>query len=389
MKVAIVHDYIKEYGGAERVLEELHNMYPDSDVYTLVYLPKFLGPHRERFENWKIKTSFLQWIPFKGKLISLFRLIDPLVFKMFDLTKHDLIIVSAAGTYSGVNSFKKSKKSLHICYCHTPPRYLYGYATANKWTTNSLREFLLFLGQIPMHFIRLYDFIDAQKPDYFLANSKEIASRIEKFYRRKAKVIHPPIDIPNIKKPVQMSKRKFYLSGGRLARAKRFDLAVSACTKLNLPLKVFGREFAGYGNELKEIAGPTVEFLGEVSQKKKWELIKNAKAYISPSLQEDFGMLNLEVNAGGTPVIAYKSGGVLETVIDPLARASTEFSRTSSEQVATGILFDEPNVDSVIKAIKRFEKVNFKPQVLINHARRFSKERFEKEMRKYVSSIMN
>jgi len=371
-KVALVHDYIKEYGGAEKVLEELHNIWPDADVFTLVYLPKFLGPHKERFKNWNIKTSFLQRIPFRGKMISLFRLIDPFVFKMFDLTKYDLIIVSAAGTYSGVNSFKKSDKSLHVCYCHTPPRYLYGYATANKWTTNSLRKFLLLLGQIPMHFIRLSNFVDAQKPNFFIANSNEIASRIEKFYRRKASVIHPPVDIPEIKKTVPMNKRKYFLTGGRLARAKRFDLAVSACTRLDVALKVFGREFSGYGDELKKIAGPTIEFLGEVSQEKKWDLIKNAKAYISPSLQEDFGILNLEVNAGGTPVIAYKSGGVLETVIDS----------------KTGILFTESNVDSVIGAIKRFEKTRFDPRKLIMHAKKYSTGTFVRKIRKFVASGM-
>ncbi|OGM25706.1 hypothetical protein A2962_04020 [Candidatus Woesebacteria bacterium RIFCSPLOWO2_01_FULL_39_61] len=370
MKVALVHDYIKEYGGAERVLEALHEIWPNADVYTLVYLPKFLGPHRERFKNWNIKPSILQYVPLKGKLISMFRLIDPLVFKMMDLSDYDLIIVSAAGTYTGVNSFKKSKKSLHICYCHTPPRYLYGYATANKWTTNSLRRFLLILGQIPIHFIRLYNFIDSQKPDYFIANSKEIVARINKFYRRDATVIHPPIDIPKILKSTPIKDRKYYLTGGRLARAKRFDLAVEACTRLNLPLKVFGREFAGYGKELKSLAGPTVEFLGEVSQEKKWSLIKNAKAYISPSLQEDFGMLNLEVNAGGTPVIAYKSGGVLETIIDG----------------KTGIFFDEPSVESVIAAIKQFNRIKWDKKKLQENARKFSKERFEDEIKEFVKA---
>ncbi len=373
MKVALVQDYIKEYGGAERVLEELHNLYPDCDVYTLVYLPEFLGPHRERFENWKIKTSFLQWIPMSGKLISMFRLIDPLVFKMFDLSKYDLIIVSQAGTYSGVNSFIKSKKALHICYCHTPPRYLYGYATANKWTTGTVRKFLLLLGRIPMHFIRLYDYVNAQKPDYFIANSKEIASRIKKFYRRDAVVIHPPIDIPKNVNTLPIKNRKYYLTGGRLARAKRFDLAVVACTKLGFPLKIFGREFEGYGKELRELAGNDVEFLGEVSQEKKLELIENAKAYISPSLQEDFGMLNLEVNAGGTPVIAYRSGGVLETIIDG----------------KTGVLFNELSVDGLVKALKRFEHTNVYPADCIKQAKKFSKEVFGKDLREFIIKKIN
>ena len=167
-----------------------------------------------------------------------------------------------------------------------------------------------------------------------------------------------------------MKDRKYYLTGGRLSRNKAFDLAVVACTKLNLPLKVFGKGFGGYGeNDLKKQAGPNVEFLGEVSQAQKWELIKNAKAYISPSLQEDFGMLNLEVNAGGTPVIAYNSGGVKETVIDG----------------KTGVLFDEPNVESIVSAIKRFEKIGFSPETLIIHAKKFSSETFEKEIKRFVA----
>jgi len=372
MRVALVHDYIKEFGGAERVLEELHNIYPNSVVYTLVYLPDFLGPHRDRFRNWNIRPSFLQWIPFKAKLISLFRFIDPFVFKAMDLSGYDLVIVSAAGTYSGINSFRKGNKTLHICYCHTPPRYLYGYATANKWTGTPFRKLLLALGRIPMHFIRLYNFIDAQKPDHFIANSREIVSRINKYYRREATVINPPIDIPRIPRLVPMNERKYFLTGGRLARAKRFDLAVQACTDRNLPLIVFGRQFAGYEEELKRIAGPTVEFLGEVSQEKKWDLIRNAKAYISPSLQEDFGMLNLEVNAGGTPVIAFKSGGVLETVVDG----------------ATGVLFDKPSVESLTAALKTYDKTTFNPAVLVAHAKKFSKERFRRQFRSFVSSVL-
>jgi len=379
MKVALVHDYLKEYGGAEKVLEELHATYPEADVYTLIYLPKFLGPHRKRFEDWKIKTSILQYVPFKGKMISLFRLIDPFIFKMFDLSGYDLVIVSAAGTYSGVNSFKKGKNTLHICYCHTPPRYLYGYATANKWTTNAFRKFLLALGQIPMHFIRMYNFLDAQKPDYFIANSKEIKSRINKFYRREAQVINPPIDIPETYGTTPIDRRRYYLTGGRLARAKRFDLAVEACTKLGLPLKVFGRSFAGYGEELKAIAGKNVEFLGEVSQEAKWKLIKGAKAYISPSLQEDFGMLNLEVNAGGTPVIAYKSGGVLETVIDPSAGSGQ----------ATGLMFDEPEVGSLIKTIQKFEKGKFTPEICRKHALKYSTGKFKKEIASFVKNRLD
>lgn len=369
MKVALVQDYIKEYGGAEKVLETLHEMYPQSDVYTLVYLPRFLGPHMGRFRNWKIKALIPSWVPLQAKTISMLRFVDHLFFQRLDLSGYDLVIVSMAGSYSGVNLFKKGKTTLHICYCHTPPRYLYGYATANKWNNGIIRRFLFVLGRIPMHFIRLRDYIDAQKPDVIVANSQEIASRIQKFYRRIAVVVHPPIDVPKVGKPTPTNKRKYYLTGGRLARAKRFDLAIEVCTKLNLPLKVFGRGFSGSENELRSVAGKTVEFLGEVSQEEKWNLIKNAKAYISPSLQEDFGMLNLEVNGVGTGVIAYKSGGVTETLVDG----------------KTAVFFDEPTVDSLVNAIERYNGLRIKPEDCIARAKMFDKEIFIKKISKIVS----
>src|SRR5215469_12000625 len=149
MKVALVHDYLKEYGGAERVLETLHEIYPDATVFTSVYLPNFLGPHKERFKNWNIKTTFFQEIPFNNKLISPFRLIAPLAFKAFDFSDFDLIIVSATGAYFP-NSINK-KMATQICYCHTPPRYLYGYATARDWKKNKL---LAFFATIANHFLR-------------------------------------------------------------------------------------------------------------------------------------------------------------------------------------------------------------------------------------------
>jgi glycosyltransferase involved in cell wall biosynthesis len=363
MKVALVHDYLKEYGGAERVLEALHEIWPKAPVFTTVYIPEFLGPHRKRFEKWDIKTSFLQPIFFKAKLISPFRLIAPFVFKQMDFSDFDVVIVSATGAYNPNLIRKGSAKQ--ICYCHTPPRYLYGYPTARDWRRNIITRVL---GEFSNHFLRMVDFKSAQNVDYFIANSEEIRSRIKKFYRKDAVIIHPPIDIPKIKRAVPMAKRKYFLIGGRLARAKRFDLAVSACTKLNLPLKVFGKEFAGYGKELKELAGSTVEFFGEVSQRKKWDLIRNAKAYISPSLQEDFGILNLEANAGGTPVIALRSGGVLETVIEG----------------KTGIFFEEPTIKSLVSAIKQFNGLTIKPSDCVKQAKKFSKNKFKSKIKNFV-----
>lgn len=366
MKIAIVHDYIKEYGGAERVLEALHEIFPEAPIFTTVYLPKFLGPHRERVEKWNIKTSILQYLPFKAKLISPIRLIAPLVFAGMDFSKFDKVIVSATGAYCP-NTIKK-QKAVHICYCHTPPRYLYGYPTARNWQKNPLFKVL---GELANHFLRMIDFASAQNVDYFIANSKEVAARIKKFYCRDATVIYPPVEITSIKYP----KRNYFLAGGRLARPKRIDLAVLACSKLNLPLKVFGKEFAGYGKELRSLAGKNVEFLGEVTDSEKFKLMAEAKAFIFPAEEEDFGITPVEAMGVGTPVIAYRSGGVVESVVDPSA---------GSGQAATGVFFNELTVESLVKAIKQFNNLTIESSDCISQARKFSKERFVREIRNFI-----
>jgi glycosyltransferase involved in cell wall biosynthesis len=373
MRVALVHDYIKEYGGAERVLETLHEMFPDAPVYTSVYLPNYLGPHKERFNNWDIKPSILQWLPFKAKLISPMRLVAPFVFNRINFNDYDVVIVSATGAYIP-NSIQKGK-AVHVCYCHTPPRYLYGYPTAR-----SVSPLLKPLVAIANHFLRMLDYNAAQNVDYFIANSKETRSRIEKFYRKDSTVIYPPVEIPRFKiqdlrikqslRPKDLKKGNYYLAGSRLARAKRVDLPVKACTELGLPLKVFGRGFAGYEDELKQMAGPTVEFLGEVTDTEKWELMKNAKAYLTASEFEDFGVLNVEVMASGTPVIALAQGGVLETIIDG----------------KTGVYFNEPTVESLKKAIKKFEKMKFNSNSIRKQAEKFSKTSFKEKMLQFVNA---
>jgi glycosyltransferase involved in cell wall biosynthesis len=368
MKIAIVHDYLKEYGGAERVVEALLEIWPGTPVYTTVFLPEFAGPHRSRVEKWNIKTSFLQDIPFKEKLISLFRFVAPVVFSTMDLTKYDVVIVSSAGTYTSPNFVKVNTKSTLICYYHTPPRYLYGYPVANDWRNNIFRRTLLVLGKIPMFFLRILDKHAAQLPNYLIANSKEVAGRIKRFYHRESTVIYPPVEIPEMNSSVR--KENYYLIGGRVSRHKGHDIAIKAFTKLGLPLKVFGGTFASYGlAQFRKDAGDNIEFLGEVSEDEKWSLMKHAKAFIFPSEQEDFGIIPVEAMAVGTPVIALAQGGPLETIIEG----------------KTGIFFNERTSESLIDAVKKFEKMKFNPEDCINQAKKFSKERFKREMREFVN----
>lgn len=416
MKVALVHDYIKEYGGAERVLETLHEMYPDAPVYTSVYCPEFLGPHKKRFRDWEIHESFLKWIPFKHKFISLYRLVSPFVFASFDLSGYDVVIVSATGAYCpnmvtyGSGFRVKPGMTKVICYCHTPPRYLYGYATAREWKKNPLIK----IGAMLMsHVLRIVDFKSAQRVDQFVANSEEVKARIEKFYRKDAVVVYPPVSInpksqSTSSKQMQNTKYQilntdYYLAGGRLARPKHFDLIIKACAELGVSLKIFGRGFAGYEEELREIADKChpgeattsigsrkdsiallqndgeslIQFVGEVTDEEKLSLMKGAKAFFFAGEDEDFGIVPVEAMGVGTPVIAYRSGGVKETVVDPSA---------SSGQVGpTGVFFDKLTVESVVVAVKKFERLKIKREDCIARAQKFSKAHFEKGIKSIVS----
>lgn len=368
MKVAIVHDYIKEYGGAERVLEALHEVFPDAPVYTTVYLPKYLGPHRERFKNWNIKTSWADVIPFNSKLISPIRVVAPELFKALDLSKFDVVIVSATGAYSPNTIKTKSEKhnAVHICYSHTPPRYLYGYETARDWKKNAVSRWL---GMWTIHFLRMIDFKSSQNVDYFIANSEETKRRISKFYRKDAKVIYPPVEF-SLKSKVE--RRDYYLTGGRIARAKHTDLIIDAFIKNGLSLKVFGKGFAGFEEEIKEKVAKSsnIEFLGEVSDEKKNTLMAGAKAFVFASQDEDFGIIPVEAMMAGTPVIAHKSGGPMETVVEG----------------KTGLFFDEFTVENLNSAVKKFEKTKFDHSAIARLAEKYGKERFKKEIREFVNS---
>lgn len=370
MKITLAHDYLKEYGGAERVLEAFHEIWPEAPIYTLVYLPNFLGPHKERVKSWNIKSIIPSWIPFLDKVIGPLRIVAPIFFSNLNLKDFDLVIVSATGAYNP--NLVRTKPGSHICYCHTPPRYLYGYPTAREW-----KKYwpIRVVGEIANHFLRLIDFKSAQKVDYFIANSKNTATRIEKFYRKKAVVIYPRVEMPNVsylRHSRGVRRGEYFLAGGRLARAKRIDLAVEACTKLNSPLKVFGRIFAGYGEELKKLAGPTIEFLGEVDENKKAELFAGCQAFIFPAEEEDFGIAPVEAMAAGRPVIALRQGGVKETVMEG----------------KTGEFFDEPTVESLVKVLKSFKPEKYSPGDCRKQAQKFSKDRFVRQIKNFVGKMV-
>src|SRR3989344_5910230 len=221
MRVALAHDYLREYGGAERVLETIHEMFPEAPVYVAYYSPEGLGIHNERIKEWNIKTSWMQKVPFGNRFISPFRIFAGSMFGSFNLKDFE-VVISSDGSYFA-KSVKTTKNPLHICYIHTPPRYLYGYATSfnykKRWWTR-------IGGEIMNHFLRPQDFQYAQKPDILVANSKNIASRIKKFYRRDSVVIYPPTDVKQIKSQSAKAKtavRNYYLYLGRLVKSKGIE----------------------------------------------------------------------------------------------------------------------------------------------------------------------
>ena len=348
MRVALVHDYLNEYGGAERVLEALVELWPDAPIYTAFAVPG--SSAAKAFADKKIITSWFQNIPFYNKLYSPLRFFIPWIWGSFDLSEFDLVITSASWYIT------KGLGKKEICYCHTPPRWLYGYETSIDWKKYwPVRIYATIVG----HFLRMYDFSQAQKVGVFVANSKNVAERIKKFYRRKSVVIYPPVSPPT---PSYSKRGDYYLIVSRLVGGKGIEMAIAAAKKYGFKLKIAG-EFAG----LKKLAG--VESVGRVNEKEKTKLMAGARGFLALARDEDFGMTLVEAMACGTPVIGFNGGGYRESVIDG----------------KTGILFDDYSVDGLGKAIERFEKLKFDAGVLRKYAEKFSKDNFKKQMLKLAN----
>ena len=387
MKVAIAHDYIKEYGGAERVLEALCEVFPNAPIYTAFYDKK--GTAYEHFKNKKIIPSWAQYVPFfVSKLHSPLRFLAPFIWESFDLSEYDVVISSASWyiTKGFRKRFERNDHFVEICYCHTPPRWLYGYITSVNFQKYAIvRAYAAIVG----HFMRLYDFKAAQKVDYFIANSQEVAGRIKKFYRRDATVIYPPVGFargpvtrfppasaPLIVRAVgSLSSRAtprddYYLIVSRLVGGKGLDLAVDAAVKMGFKLKIAGSSTGYYSeyNKLTEKSKGCVDFLGQVTDEELAKLYQGAKAFLALSKDEDFGITPVEAMSAGTPVIAFNGGGYRETVLDK----------------KTGLLFDDYSVNGLIKAIKQFNNLTINSQDCIEQAQKFNKERFKQEIKDFV-----
>ncbi|MDQ3008313.1 MAG: glycosyltransferase, partial [bacterium] len=233
-KIALVHDYLREYGGAERVLEALHDLYPEAPVYVAFTDPEAMGIHWQNFAAWDIRTTWIAKLPFYKKLYSPMRVFAARAFAELDLSEYD-VVISSSNAYMA-KAIKRGPRAVHLCYCHTPPRALYGYTTLTDWKKNPV---LRVVGGLINHYMRVIDVKVAQEVDYFIANSQETADRITKFYRRESRIIFPPVSIISKtgKQPrsADDAKAGYYLYVNRLALAKHPELAVQACTQLKLP----------------------------------------------------------------------------------------------------------------------------------------------------------
>lgn len=348
MKVALVHDYLNEYGGAERVLKTLTEMYPEAPIYTAFC--KKNSTAEKQFRGKKIIESWLAPVLKIGKLYSPFRFLAPSIWQSFDLSKYDLIITSASWYIT--RGFKVGPKTKVVCYCHTPPRYLYGYETSVEWQKYWPVKIY---AAIVNHFLRIYDFEEAQKINHWIANSEEVKARIKKFYRKDATVIYPPCDVENIiSQTKNVKKENFYLIASRFVGAKGIKEAVVASQSIGFNLKIVGE-----GSKA-----------GRVSDEELYQLYAKVKGFIALAKEEDFGMTVVESMAAGTPVIAFNGGGFKETVIDG----------------KTGVFVNEVSTNALKQAIKRIGEIAWKRSDLLTQARKFSKENFLKEMKEYIKN---
>ncbi|MFH1308915.1 MAG: glycosyltransferase [Patescibacteria group bacterium] len=340
MKIAIIHDYLVCFGGAEKTFKTLTEIFPQAKVFTLFYDKEIKN---EFFPNKEIKTSFLQKFPFKKKYKWLLPFL-PIAVESLDFRDFDLVISSCFSFSKGIITRVNTK---HICYCYSPTRYL--------WDQNLFKSIL--------HFFRIWDRHASERVDEFIAISKTVQKRIKKYYKKESIVIYPPVEIPRYK--FNYSDKEFFLIVSRLKKYKRIDLAVKAFNKLGLDLKIIGSgpEF----KKLKKKAKKNIEFLGSQPDNIVKEYYAKCSGFIFPS-EDDFGIAPVEAMSYGKPVLAFRKGGALETIIEG----------------KTGEFFDFQNTAVLADGIRRIREKKYDPKFIMNHAKKFNRERFEREIKKVI-----
>jgi glycosyltransferase involved in cell wall biosynthesis len=358
MRVAIIHYWLVSMRGGEKVIESLCRLFPDADLFTHVYDPDAMS---ETIRRHKVTTTFINSLPFARRLYKQYLPLMPVALEQIDLRGYDLIISSESGPAKGVIP---PAGALHICYCHSPMRYLWNmyhdYRERAGFVTRMMMPLLA-------HYLRNWDAVSAMRVDHFIANSHTVAERIEKYYRRESKVIHPPVDVGQYQDVSEGEIEDYYLMAGELVAYKRPDLAIEAFNTMKRRLVVIG------GGEMlaeaRKLAGPTITILGS----QPFDVLKHhyahCRALIFPG-EEDFGMVPVEAMASGRPVIAFGQGGATETVAGGVS----------------GLFFDEQSTEAIMRAVEKFEHMTFDPSAIRAHAQQFHPDRFASELMSVIKA---
>ncbi|MCG7407948.1 glycosyltransferase [Paenibacillus sp. ACRRX] len=360
MKLAIVHDYINQHGGAERVLETFMEQYPEAPIYTLI---SNLNKMPDVFKQAEIHNSFIQNIPFSQnhykKMLSLL----PLAVEQFDMREYEVILSTSSAFAKGVIT---NSSQTHVCYCHTPMRYVWDlYHQYMDELRNPIFKWVL---PRVLHKIRLWDYATAQRVDHFIANSNNVAKRIKKYYGRESVVIHPPVNLEQFS--ISDKIEDYFLIVSRLIPYKRIDLIIEAFNELKWPLVIIGD---GYDRKrLEQMAGSTITFLGYQSDEVIAQYYSKCRGFILGG-EEDFGITPLEAQASGRPVLAYGKGGALETVIEG----------------ETGLFFRDARVSCIVEKLKQMSITQFDSNHIHQHAASFNKQRFQKQVHQFIEQVHN
>lgn len=361
MRIALVHDYLVQNGGAEKVLAAFCELYPEAPIYTLVYSPKLM---HGAFAGKDIRTSFLQKLPWAAGRHRAFPQFMPFAIEGFDLSEYDVVLSDSSSFAKGAIT---GPETLHICYMHTPMRFAWDDCqkyTRDFYFPNLIKKAVPFF----MNYVRVWDRASADRPDRLIANSNFVARRIKKYYKRDSLVINPPVDVGRFQ--ISHQRDDYFLAAGRLMAYKRFDIVIKAFNELGLPLKILSR-----GPELKRLqkmAGPNIEFLGRVSDEDLRKYFSRCQAFIFPQ-EEDFGIMAIEAMASGTPLIAYRGGDIPEHM----------------EEGKTGIFFERQTPEDIIGAVRKFKSADYDPEYIRNRVLKFDKSVFKARIKDYVESEYN
>lgn len=368
MKTAIVYDRINKWGGAERVLLTLHEMFPDAPIYTSVY-DKSKASWAEVFP--RIHTSFLQTLPLAKSNHEYLAPLMPIAFEQFNFDEFDLVISVTSEASKGIIT---KPHTMHVCYCLTPTRYLWsGYDDYFKGLP------LKGVAGPAVEYLKSWDKVAAQRPDKIISISTEVQKRVKKYYGRKSEIVYPPVDIEKFQiqktggkmktqKAIFEKYKGYFLIVSRLVSYKKVDLAIQAFNDLDIPLVILGT--GKEERKLRSIANENIHFEGFVEDEVLAMYYKNARALIFPQ-NEDFGIVPVEAQASGTPVIAYKKGGVLDTVIDG----------------KTGLFFNKQNVESLKQALEKFDKISIRAEDCVQNAKKFDKKVFKYKFSEFINKI--